>query len=138
MTHVTYTRAMSAGEAQPTGRGTLFRVGWWALVVLTALFALNHLVGMAAFATSDDERLMFLAFAALQALSLIVLLLPYRRGEFWAWWSMWIPILAMAAPLLVFPFDALAATYGAVAGAMALAQFATLPWIRRVRATASP
>lgn len=107
-------------------------------MVLTALFALNHLVGMAAFATSDDERLMFLAFAALQALALIVLVLPYRSGEFWAWWAMWIPIVAMAAPLLVFPFDALSATYGAVAGAMALAQFATLPWMRRIRATASP
>lgn len=70
-------------------RGTriLFRVGWWAIVVLTGLFTLNHLVGAVAFASSDDERMMFLVFAGMQALSLVVLFVPYRRAEWWAWWA---------------------------------------------------
>ena len=59
----------------------LFRIGWWVLVVSTGLFALNHVAGTAAFATSDDERMMFLVFAALQLLALIVLLVPYRARD---------------------------------------------------------
>ncbi len=123
---------MSPGESstRAPGRGVLFGVGWWALVVLTALFALNHIAGVWAFASSDDERMMFLVFAALQLLALAVLLVPYRRLEVWAWWAMWIPILAMAATYPVF-LSTLGIVYLAVAAAMALAQFATLPAMRR-------
>lgn len=118
-------------------RGTriLFRVGWWAIVVLTGLFTLNHLVGAVAFASSDDERMMFLVFAGMQALSLVVLFVPYRRAEWWAWWATWIPVGAMVATFIVFP-RALGALYGSVGGAMALAQFATLPRFRQGRPVA--
>lgn len=59
----------------------------------TALLALNHVAGTVSFATSDDERIMFLVFGALQLLALTVLLAHYRLrqqvssrwAEAWAW-----------------------------------------------------
>ncbi|MGC4154836.1 MAG: hypothetical protein QM628_17430 [Propionicimonas sp.] len=107
-----------------------FRIGWWTITVSTTLFALNHLVGAWAFASSDDEQMMFLALAALQALSLIVLIVPYRRFERWAWRALWIQIAAMAATLVVFR-STLGLVYAAVAALMAAAQFATRPSFRR-------
>lgn len=123
---------MSAGEGstRAPARGVLFGVGWWVLVVLTAVFALNHLVGLWTFATSDDERLMFLVFAALQLLALAVLFVPYRRLELWAWWAMWVPIVAMGLTYAV-SISTIGLVYLCFAAAMALAQFATLPAMRR-------
>ena len=59
----------------------LARVGWWVLVVLTALLVANHTLGLLTFATSDDERALFAIFLAFGVLSLVVLLIPYRRQE---------------------------------------------------------
>ena len=89
----------------------LFRIGWWVLVLSTRLFALHHVAGTAAFATSDDERMMFLVFAALQLLALIVLLVPYRTRERWARWAIWIPIAAMLVTPLVFGVDTIGLVY---------------------------
>lgn len=89
----------------------LFRVAWWILLVSTSLFALNHIVGAATFATTDDERVMFMIFAALNLLALAVLLVPYRARERWAWWATWIPIAAMFIGPFVFGLDPIAVIY---------------------------
>lgn len=89
----------------------MFRVGWWVLFVSTSLFALNHVAGSVAFANSDDERVMFMIFAALNLLTLAVLLVPYRAREAWAWWAVWIPIAAMFIGPVVFGFDPIALIY---------------------------
>ena len=115
-----------AGPRPASGGGARFRIGWWAIAVLTTLFALNHLVGVWAFASSDDEQMMFVAFAALQVLSLVVLAVPYRRLERWAWWALWIQIAAMAVTLVVFQ-STLGVLYAVVAALMATGQFVTLP-----------
>lgn len=102
------------------------RVGWWVLAVLTGLLALNHLAGAVFFAIDSTESLMFGAFAALEVLALVVLWIPYRRGEFWAWVATWISI---APVLLVIAFgaDAVGVFYLVTGVVMALAQLATLP-----------
>ena len=102
------------------------RVGLWVLVGLTALLAANHALGLVTFATSDDERALFVVFLAFGVLSLVVLLIPYRRLERWSWWAMWIPVVAIALPLLIFPFDVVVAFYAGVAAVMAAAQLMTL------------
>lgn len=119
-------------EATDT-RGVLFWIGWWTLVALTALFTANHAVGVWAFSSSDDEQMMFVAFTALQALGLVVLLIPYRRVEWWAWWATWIIVVAVAATVVVFR-SPLGVVYLCVAVALALAQFAALPAFRRAAA----
>lgn len=115
-------------SAEETRRapGILFRVGWWVLIVLTALLVVNHALGLTTYATSDDERALFLIFLAFGVLSLVVLLIPYRRIEHWSWWATWIPVLAIASPLVLFPFDEVVALYAALAVLMAAAQFITL------------
>lgn len=89
----------------------MFKIAWWALVVSVALFTLNHTVGAATFAASDEERVMFLIFGALNLLTLAVLLVPYRAREPWAWWAIWIPIAAMFIGPFVFGFDPIAMVY---------------------------
>ena len=121
-------RTSAPPPAEPSKRAPrlLFRVGWWVLLVLTTLLVVNHAVGLAAFATSDDERALFLIFLAFGLLSLVVLLIPYRRLERWSWWATWIPVGATASPFVLFPFDEVVALYVGVAVAMAAAQFLTL------------
>ena len=104
----------------------LARVGWWVLVVLTALLVANHTLGLLTFATSDDERALFAIFLAFGVLSLVVLLIPYRRQERWSWWATWIPVAANALPLVLFPFDEIVAFYAGIAVVMAVAQLMTL------------
>jgi len=116
-------------ESSRTGTRIAFRVGWWVLVVLTALFILNQVLGVAAFARSEDERMLFVAFAALEVVSLLILLFAYRAFEVWAWWASWVQIVAMALTSVVF-LDGIGALYLGVAVVMAAAQFATLPAMR--------
>jgi hypothetical protein len=115
----------------------MFRIGWWVLVVLTALFALNHLLGAATFARSDDERVMFLIFAALNLLTLVVLIVPYRARERWAWWAVWIPIGVMFVGPLVFGLDPITIIYLVGGVLMAAAHLLTLRQVGRVRAPAA-
>lgn len=118
---------MSETSAAPT-RSTrvLFRVGWWTLLVLFALFGVNHAAGVWLIATSTDESQMFELFAALNLFALIVLLIPYRRLEGWAWWAMWIGIIPVGL-VMAFGADAIGVIYLITAIVLALAQFATLP-----------
>ena len=51
---------------------------------------------------------LFLIFAALNLLTLAVLLVPYRAREPCAWWAMWIPIAVMFIGPVVFGFDPIA------------------------------
>ena len=116
--------AASAGSTR-----MLFRVGWWTLVVLFALVAVNHAAGTWFIASSTDEAQMFEHAAALNLFALVVLLIPYRRLEGWAWWAMWIAILPIGL-VIAFGTDAIGVTYLITAIVLALAQFATLPRFR--------
>lgn len=94
---------MSAQTAAP--RVTVSRaarVAFWVLVALTVILGVIHLAGILFIADGDDERLAFTCFAALNALSLVVLLGPFRGGEPWAWAASWIQVVpnALVMPIL--------------------------------------
>lgn len=78
------------------------RIAFWVLVVLTGALAAIHLAGILLIADGDDERLMFTCFTALNALSLVVLLGPFRGGQAWAWAASWIQVVpnALVLPIL--------------------------------------
>ncbi|HMT87120.1 MAG TPA: hypothetical protein PKE40_12265 [Arachnia sp.] len=99
------------------------------LFVLFALFGVNHVAGIWLIASSTDEAQMFEFFGALNLLSLVVLLIPYRRLDRWAWWAMWIGIVPVGL-VLAFGPNTIGVIYGITAGVMAVAQFATLPRFR--------
>lgn len=78
------------------------RIAFWVVIAVTVFFLAVHLAGIFFIAEADDERLMFTAYAALNLLSLIVLLGPFRRGETWAWAASWIQVLTNAVvPLII-------------------------------------
>ena len=107
-------------------RTTLSKVGWIVLLVLNAMMLLNHLVGIAVIAASSDERQMFVGYSAMSAFAVLVLVLPYRARQVWAWWASWIPVLAIGAVFFIGGLTAIGWWYGATALVMALAQLATL------------
>ena len=109
----------------------LWRIGWGALLFFTVAFALNHLAGVFYIASSTDEQQMFELFGMVHLLALVILLIPYRRREWWAWLAMWIAIVPVAL-VLVFVPDVLGAVYFGSAAVMSVAQFLALPDFRRV------
>ena len=105
-------------------RTGLAKAGWIVLIVLNGGMLLNHLVAIFLVATSPDEGRMFIAYAVVNALALLVLLFPYRVRQRWAWASIWLVVLATAVTI-VYGIDTIGLIYVAVAGVMALAQLAT-------------
>jgi hypothetical protein len=102
----------------------LAKAGWIVLIVLNTGMLLNHLVAIFLVATSADEGRMFIAYAVVNALALLVLLFGYRARQRWAWASIWLVVLATAVTI-AYGIDTIGMIYGAVAGVMALAQLAT-------------
>ncbi|MET0886973.1 MAG: hypothetical protein ABWX92_11040 [Mycetocola sp.] len=77
---------------------------------------------------------MFLIFAALNLLTLVVLLMPYRAREQWAWWAVWIPISAMFVGPLVFGLGPIAVIYVIGGVVMAVAHLVAAQQVLKVRA----
>ena len=105
-------------------RTGLAKAGWIALIVLNALMLLNHVVATFAVAASADEGRMFIAYAVVNALALLVLFFAYRAKQRWAWASIWLVVLATAVTI-AYGVDTIGLIYITVAGVMALAQLAT-------------
>ena len=105
-------------------RSGLAKAGWIVLIVLNAGMLLNHLVAIFFVATSADEGRMFIAYAVVNALALLVLFFAYRAGERWAWASIWLVVLATGVTI-AYGIDTIGVIYVSVAGVMALAQLAT-------------
>jgi hypothetical protein len=105
-------------------RTGLAKAGWIVLIVLNAGMLLNHLVAIFLVATSPDEGRMFIAYAVVNALALLILFFAYRARQRWAWASIWLVVLATAVTI-AYGIDTIGLIYVAVAGAMALAQLAT-------------
>lgn len=105
---------------------TAARVGWVVLVVTAALGVVNHAAGVFVIAEEDPEPLMFAAFTATNAYALAVLLVPFRRHEYWAWAVTWVNIAATGM-VFVWLRDGVGISYLVGALAMAAALMATLP-----------
>jgi hypothetical protein len=98
-------------------RSATFAIGWIALLGISAFAALNHLL-LSVFI--QEERLLFLGWAALNVYSTVVFALPFRRKEPWAWYISWILVMAFAAPLFLSTAGGIAVGYGIVAGVLAV------------------
>lgn len=104
-------------------RNATFKMGWIALLVISALMALWH---TAAVFIMVDEATLFLGWAAFNLYSTIVLYIPFRRGEKWAWYTSWILVIALAAPIL-FSQEGFAVYYLGAAVVMAVGLLLTRP-----------
>jgi hypothetical protein len=106
------------------------RVGWFVLVAAALLGMVNHGAGVFVIAEEEPEPLMFAAFAAVNAYALVVLLVPYRRREPWAWAVTWVNVAATGM-VFVWLRDGVGVSYLVGAVVMTLAQAATYPEFRR-------
>jgi hypothetical protein len=104
-------------------RSTAFKFGWIILLVLSVLATLNHIV--LAFVMTDEATL-FLGWAAFNLYSTVVLYIPFRRGEKWAWYTSWILVIGFAAPIL-FSQESFAVYYLGAAVVMAVGLLLTRP-----------
>ena len=106
---------MASQTAAP--RSTTFTIGWIALLVISTLAALGHLLLMFIF---FQERELFLGRAAFNVYSTLVLALPFRRREPWAWYTSWVLVVGFAVELLLDPAKGFTVVYVIGAGVMAV------------------
>jgi hypothetical protein len=78
---------------------TRFKFGWIALLVSAALMALMHF----SLIFILDEPVLFTGFAVFNLYALIVILIPFRRGEKWAWMTTWLLPIGLALPATLDP-----------------------------------
>ena len=78
-------------------QGSRVKVGWILLLVVSALMTLNHLVLIFAL----NQPTLFIGWTAFNLYACLVLWIPFRRGERWAWSSTWILVIAFASMIFV-------------------------------------
>lgn len=121
----------TAQDSTTLGRAAL--IAFWLLVALTGVLMAIHLAGILFIADGDDERLMFTCYTALNALALVVLMVPFRGGQPWAWAASWIQVVptALVMPIAGRDDHALGFAYLAftviMAGCLLLARPAARP-----------
>ena len=71
-------------------QSTAYRLGWWVLFGLSALGVLSYTVLIFVVPDMVDS---LIAWATFSLYSVFVLLIPYRRGERWAWYLTWALVL---------------------------------------------
>lgn len=78
-----------------SNRDTMFKIGWITLLVLSVIFTLLHIALI-----FMDKDVMLIGWAAFPLYAAVILYLPFRRGEKWAWYASWILVLGFASVAL--------------------------------------
>jgi hypothetical protein len=78
---------------------TRFKIGWILLLAAAGLMALNHFVNIFAL----TESTLFIGYTAFSFYSVVVLAIPFRQVEKWAWYATWILPIGLAAPVFSDP-----------------------------------
>jgi hypothetical protein len=76
-----------------------FKIGWILLLVSATLMALMHFSLI--FILNDPSLFIIAGFFNLYAL--LVILIPFRRGEKWAWAATWLLPIGLALPAFLDP-----------------------------------
>src|SRR6266540_4004642 len=76
------------------GQNARFKTGRIILLVAAALMTLNHFGLIFVL----GEPVLFMGFAAFNLYALVVIAIPFRRHEKWAWYATWILPIGLAAP----------------------------------------
>lgn len=89
-----------------------FKSGWIILLVPAALMALGHFSMI--FFQGGDETTLFIGLTIFNLYAFLVIHIPFRRGEKWAWMATWLlpiglALLALNVPVIAIYYYALAA-----------------------------
>jgi hypothetical protein len=102
-------------------QNTRFKTGWSLILVIDALMAIGHF----SLIFFLDEPTLFIGFTLFNLCALLILLIPFRRGERWAWLATWLLPIGFALPASL---DAnIALYYFAAAALCALGLLLTMP-----------
>jgi len=102
------------------GHTSRFQIGRIILLVAAGLMTLNHSVLIFAL----DDPVLFMGYAAFNLYALIVIAIPFRQHEKWAWYATWILPIGLAIPASTDP--KLAPFYSIVAAACVLGLLLTM------------
>jgi hypothetical protein len=111
---------MSTSAGVNTGTRLIFKAGWVILLVSAALMTLNHFSLMFFL----NEPTLFLGWTAFNLYALLVIAIPLRRLEKWAWYATWLLPVGLAAGGFTAPD--IAVFYYAVAAACVLGLLLTM------------
>jgi len=78
-------------------RSMTFKLGWIALLVISALATLSFITMIFIF---TDKPTTYIAWAAYTFYASVVLYVPFRRAEKWAWYTSWTLVIGFAVPIL--------------------------------------
>jgi hypothetical protein len=99
-----------------------FKTGWIILLVAAALMTLNHIGLMFVL----DNRVLFMGYAAFNLYALLVIAIPFRRCEKWAWYATWILPIGLAVSAALAGDSNITPFYDAVAAACVLGLLLTM------------
>jgi hypothetical protein len=89
----------------------LFKIGWIILLISAALMTLNHF-GLMFFL---DNPILFMGWGIFNLYALVVIAIPFRHQERWAWYLTWLLPVGLAAAGFTDP-DIAIYYYAVVAG----------------------
>lgn len=101
----------------------MFTIGWIVLVFISVLATLNHIM----LPVYGDPVSLSIGWTGFSLYEVVILAIPFRRNERWAWYTSWILVIGFAAPILFIPGEGIGVIYLIVAGVMALSLLLTRP-----------
>ncbi len=108
-------------------RDIRFRIGWIVLLIVAGLMALMH---FALIFVIHDEATLFAGYAAFNLYAFVVIWIPFRRRERWAWFTTWILPITSALVAAVATDPGIPPLYYAMAAVSALGLLATIRYFR--------
>jgi hypothetical protein len=101
-------------------QNTRFKIGWITLLILAGLMVLMHFGLM--FVLKDP--VLFFSFGMFSLYAFLIILIPFRKGEKWAWAATWLLPVGLAIPATMDP--GIAVYYFSFAAVCALGLLLTL------------
>lgn len=99
-----------------------FTIGWIVLLFISALATFNHIMLI----VYGDPVVLSIGWTGYSLYAIVVLVIPFRRGERWAWYSTWILTIGFALPILINQ-ESYVVAYLIAAGVIALCLLLTRP-----------
>ena len=105
-----------------TTRSATFEAGWIVLLAISVLATLNHIM----LPLYGDDTGLAIGWTGYSLYAVLVLAIPFRRGERWAWYSTWILVIGFATPILINQ-ESYVVAYLIAAGIMTVSLLMTRP-----------
>ena len=99
-----------------------FNIGWIVLLIISMLATLNHIM----LPLYGDNLALAIGWTGDSLYAIMVLAIPFRRGERWAWYSTWFLVIGFAIPILIIQ-ESYTVAYLIASGVMALILLLTRP-----------